>query len=127
MCVNHFQHIDLRVSDMKTAYPFYAKLLPAVGFPAEDSSAQWKVFVGAGEAPYRPWFGFIEDVSHRPNGTRIAFSAASRADVDRLAAIAREAGARNMTGPKTCPEYTPTYYAAFFEDPSGNCLEICHC
>jgi hypothetical protein len=24
-----------------------------------------------------------------------------------------------------CPEYSPTYYGLFFEDPSGNCLEVC--
>jgi predicted lactoylglutathione lyase len=126
MSVNRFQHIDLRVCDMKAAYPFYAKFLSTVGFPAEDSGEKWKVFVGTGKAPHRPWFAFIEDVSHRPNGNRIAFSAASREEVDRLAAIARDAGARNMSGPRACPEYTPSYYAAFFEDPSGNCLEICH-
>jgi hypothetical protein len=45
--------------------------------------------------------------------------------VDRLAGVAQEAGARNMSGPRACPEYNPTYYAAFFDDPCGNKLEIC--
>ena len=45
---------------------------------------------------------------------------------DEIAALALEAGARNMSGPRACPEYSPTYYAAFFDDPSGNPLEICH-
>jgi len=45
--------------------------------------------------------------------------------VNRLAAIARSAGARAMSGPRACPEYSSTYYAAFFNDPSGNRLEIC--
>ncbi len=44
----------------------------------------------------------------------------------RVAAIALEAGALNMSGPRACPEYSATYYAAFFEDPCGNCLEICY-
>ena len=55
----------------------------------------------------------------------IAFVASSREEVDRLAAVAVEAGARNMSGPRACPEYGPTYYAAFFDDPCGNKLEVC--
>jgi hypothetical protein len=39
MSVNRFQYIDLRVCDMKAAYPFYARLLSAVGFPTEDSTS----------------------------------------------------------------------------------------
>jgi hypothetical protein len=27
---------------------------------------------------------------------------------------------------RECPEYSPSYYAVFFEAPSGNCLEVCH-
>ena len=36
-----------------------------------------------------------------------------------------QAGAANLSGPRDCPEYSATYYAAFFEDPCGNALEIC--
>ena len=52
--------------------------------------------------------------------------AADRAEVDRLAAIAREAGAAAFEAPHVCEEYTPFYYAAFFEDADGNKLEICY-
>jgi predicted lactoylglutathione lyase len=65
----------------------------------------------------------------RPNANRIAFWAETREEVDRLAALAAlavEAGARNMSGPKPMPEYGGACYAAFFDDPSGNPLEICH-
>ena len=37
--------------------------------------------------------------------------------------LAREAGAMNVSGPKSMP-YSPGYYASFFADPSGNLLEI---
>jgi predicted lactoylglutathione lyase len=123
---NRFQHIDLRVSDMQIAYPFYAAVLPALGFPTEDSGERFRCFVGPGEAPFKPWFGFTEDRDHRPNTNRIAFSAASRAEVDRAAETAREAGALSISGPRPCPEYSPSYYAVFFEDPCGNCLEVCY-
>jgi catechol 2,3-dioxygenase-like lactoylglutathione lyase family enzyme len=48
---------------------------------------------------------------------------ASREDVERVASIAREAGALDLSGPKEMP-YGPGYYAAFFADPSGNRLEV---
>ena len=45
-------------------------------------------------------------------------------EVDRLAEIVVRAGARNVEGPGY--DEGPGYYAVFFEDPSGNRLEICH-
>lgn len=123
---NPFQHVDLRVTSLAEARPFYRKLMPALGFVRDDTgSSGWHVFAAEGEPPQAPWFGFTEDPDHRPNANRIAFAAASREEVDRLAAIAVEAGARNMSGPRACPEYGPTYYAAFFDDPCGNKLEVC--
>jgi catechol 2,3-dioxygenase-like lactoylglutathione lyase family enzyme len=126
MSKNPFQHIDLRVSDMQAASKFYSKFLPAIGFTREESGGGWKVFYAEGTPPSAAWFAFVEDESHRPNSNRIAFWAASREEVDRLGSIVREAGAINVSGPRSCPEYGPTYYAAFFEDPSRNKLEICH-
>ena len=73
-----------------------------------------------------PFFGIDLDPSHRPNGTRIALRAAGRAEVDRLADVARAAGAAAFEPPHVCEEYTPFYYATFFEDADGNKLEICY-
>ena len=119
-----FDHIDLRVNDWKIAHRFYAQLLPALGFETDKSDATWGTFESSGDGPAE-FFGFIEDRAHRPNESRIAFWAASREEVDRLAEIVRQAGGFNLEGPQVWPEYTPGYYALFFEDPSGNKLEIC--
>jgi len=124
--MNRFGHIDLRVRDAGTALAFYSRLLPELGFPKNDSGKTWKVFSAEGPAPSTPWFGFTEDSAHEPNANRIAFWAASREEVDRVAGVVREAGGRNISGPRACPEYSPSYYAVFFEDPSGNKLEVCH-
>jgi predicted lactoylglutathione lyase len=66
----------------------------------------------------------MTDPLHRSNGTRIAFRASSRNDVDRLTEVARLTGARSLEGPE---EYggPPRYHASFFEDADGNKLEIC--
>ena len=122
MATNRFQHVDIRVNDIESALAFYSKILPELGFGTQGGKV-FTVFDGEGQPP---WFGFVEDKNHRANTNRIAFSAESREEVDRLAVIIREAGGGNISGPRACPEYTETYYAIFFEDPSGHCLEVCH-
>ena len=124
--VNRFGHVDLRVTSMAAALPFYSALMPALGFPKTFHLTEWKVFVAEGTFPSAPFVGITEDASHRPNQNRIAFWAASQDEVRRLAEVVRVAGGRIESGPRLCPEYRGTYFAVFFEDPSGNRLEIVH-
>jgi catechol 2,3-dioxygenase-like lactoylglutathione lyase family enzyme len=122
--MNRFGHIDLRVSDMAEALPLYSALLPALGFSHEYHGETWKVWAAEGTLPSAACFAVTEDRDHVRNANRIAFWAASRDEVDSLAAIAREAGAVVESGPRNCPEYSQGYYAFFFEDPCGNRLEV---
>lgn len=121
----YFDHIDLRVRDMARAEKFYAALLPALGFTVHRSEQEWQTYYAPGEGK-PPFFGLTEDPSHRANGTRISFWADSRAEVDRVAEIVERAGARQVEGPELVKEYTPEYYAVFFDDPDGNRFEVCH-
>lgn len=122
--MNRFGHIDLRVSDMEKALPFYAALLPALGFVREYHGGAWKVWAAEGALPSAAYFAVTEEHGHVPNANRIAFWAESREEVDNVALIAREAGAQVESGPRECPEYDPSYYAFFFCDPCGNRLEV---
>jgi len=117
-----FDHMDLRVRSIAEVRDFYETLLPALGFTRDARIEGWLQFE-AGYGDVTEFFGITESQSHIPNENRIAFWAESVADVDRLAAIAVRAGARNVEGPDF---ETPTYYAVFFEDPCGNRLEICY-
>jgi predicted lactoylglutathione lyase len=74
--------------------------------------------------PSKAFFGFTEDPNHQPNSIRIAFWVNSSAEVDRVPEIIQQAGAKNIEGPFFNPEYDETYYAVFFDDPSGNRLEV---
>ena len=125
MSTRLFDHIDLRVKNREAAQHFYAQILPAIGFRVDKSGEQWGLFEAEGEIAV-DFFGFTEDAEHRPNGNRIAFWAASREAVDKVAEVIRQAGAKNIEGPELCVEYSPGYYAVFFEDPDGNKLEVCH-
>ena len=120
-----FDHIDLRVRDRRKAQRFYAAILPAIGFTADKSGDEWGQFEGDQPDMKNEFFGFTEDPNHSPNETRIAFWAETRKDVERIAEIARQAGAQKIEGPELCKEYSPGYYAVFFEDPDGNKLEVC--
>jgi catechol 2,3-dioxygenase-like lactoylglutathione lyase family enzyme len=119
-----FDHIDLRVRNRAAAQKFYAQVLPAIGFKADKSGEEWGQFQPAGKKPVE-FFGFTEEADHTPNGNRIAFWAENRTAVDKVAEIVRKAGGRNVEGPELCVEYSPGYYAVFFEDPDGNKLEVC--
>jgi predicted enzyme related to lactoylglutathione lyase len=125
MKTRHLDHIDLRVKDFKKAIKFYRKLLPALGFTHDTSDDEWGTFYAVGKNKPSEFFGFTADPNHVPNGTRIAFWAETREEVDRVAKIAEKAGAKNLDGPELVPGYRPGYYALFFDDPEGNQLEIC--
>jgi catechol 2,3-dioxygenase-like lactoylglutathione lyase family enzyme len=112
------------VREIGPAREFYRQLLPALGFERETSGEEWFIWQARGDGAVE-FFGFTESPAHQPNDNRIAFWAKSRAEVDQLAEVARRAGARKLEGPALWREYSPGYYAVFFEDPSGNRLEIC--
>ena len=126
MSLNPFSHIDLRVRQLGDATEFYRQFLPAIGFTQQWEGDEWRGNSAFGSFPSKAFFGFTEDPNHQPNGTRIAFWVNSSAEVDRVAEIIQRAGAKNIEGPLSNPEYNETYYAVFFDDPSGNRLEVVH-
>lgn len=124
MKIRRFDHIDLRVHDMAAAEKFYGQLLPALGFSEKAGDEECRSYQFPGDGP-EAFFCFSKGENHQPNENRIAFWAESRAEVDRLAEVVRQAGGLTIEGPEVCQDYSPGYYAVFFEDPSGNKLEIC--
>ena len=115
-------HVDLRVRDLEQAAPFYRCLLPLLGFTVRVDIPGWLQFEAPGREP-REFFGVTEDPAHVANRNRIAFWATSRERVDDLAHLVRALGANHVEGPGL---EGPIHYAVFFEDPSGNALEICY-
>src|SRR5207302_8886137 len=119
-----YGHVDPRVRNRERAVSFYGPILRCFGFELQerkpgDEGPTWR---RPGDGRNSEFFGFEVDENHAPNETRIAFFCASREEVDRITAVALASGAREMDGPI---EYTPSYYASFFDDPDGNKLELC--
>jgi hypothetical protein len=117
-----FDHVDLRVASLAAVGPFYRALLPSLGFSVRVDIEGWLQFEAGGEGP-REFFGVTEDPLHKPNANRIAFWAESIARVDELSGLLPAIGAANIEGPGYESDY---YYAVYFDDPSGNRLEVCH-
>jgi catechol 2,3-dioxygenase-like lactoylglutathione lyase family enzyme len=119
-----FDHVDLRVGDVARCKSFYDAFLKEYGFRGKAQPDGSQLYYRLEERAVREVIVLAAATDHRPNATRLAFFAATRDEVDRIAAAARSAGACAYEAPGACPEYTASYYAAFFEDPDGNRLEV---
>jgi catechol 2,3-dioxygenase-like lactoylglutathione lyase family enzyme len=122
----HFlDHIDLRVSDLVQARKFYDGWLPALGLSEIVDGKDQRGYTMPGGRKDTPFVWLDALRGHRGGANRIAFWADSEEEVNRLGKIVVEAGARAVEGPAYCHDYTPGYYAVFFEDADGNKWEIC--
>jgi catechol 2,3-dioxygenase-like lactoylglutathione lyase family enzyme len=125
MSANPFSHIDLRVRELEPASAFYRRLLPELGFT--ELYFEGKPCVGAATPepwPRKAFFELNVAPDHQANQNRIAFAADSPEKVDAVGRLLRGIGAKNIEGPELVGEYSAGYYAVFFEDPSGNLLEV---
>jgi len=120
-----FDHVDFRVADLAATRPLYDALLPALGYTKINADDESRGYHRPDETGAEPFFWLVEDRSHRPGGTRVAFAVPTREDVDRLSGLMREQGARCFEPAELITEYGANYYASFFEDAEGNKLEIC--
>lgn len=120
-----FSHVDLRVRDRNRALAFYDTLLGAMGLARQPSGVQFTTYSRPEEGENSTqWLGFVVDPDMVAGSARVSFSAASRDEVNRLADVARNAGALHLEPPHEA--YGAEYYATFFEDPDGNKLEIAY-
>ena len=123
-------HIGFTVSDYPRSRAFYLKVLAPLGFaPVMDVTKEQSGggYEGTGFGPpQRPHF-WIGTGESRGGSMHVAFTAATRADVDRFYATAIAAGARDNGPPGPRPHYHTNYYGAFVIDPDGNNVEaVCH-
>jgi catechol 2,3-dioxygenase-like lactoylglutathione lyase family enzyme len=110
-----YDHIGLRVQDLKAAVRFYQRTLEPLGHVLDASGTGF----GRKGAPAL----WLHAGGQAGGGAHIAFRAANRKAVDRFHAAGLKAGGRDNGAPGLRPDYSPTYYAAFLVDPDGNNVE----
>jgi catechol 2,3-dioxygenase-like lactoylglutathione lyase family enzyme len=122
-------HLGITVVDLQVGVAQFDPVLTALGFTRNDAdgSVAWDngdeteiILFPARER---------EAVPHRHGEVgwqHLAFAVDSRDIVDRLHAIALDAGWTAVREPKLYPRFNERYYASFVEDGSGIRLEFVH-
>jgi catechol 2,3-dioxygenase-like lactoylglutathione lyase family enzyme len=129
-----FHHIDLNVSDLGAAKPVYGLVLEYLGYKMvkdDERGCEWDLEcdhgrVSLGLRPARSKDRSHVHLRYAPGLHHMAWHAASREQVDALHRQLIAAGVPILDAPAHYPEYSPTYYAVFFEDPDGMKLEVLH-
>jgi catechol 2,3-dioxygenase-like lactoylglutathione lyase family enzyme len=131
-----YDHVDCRVRSLSEAIAFYDALMPELGLPEKrysyvDQNEAWtettadrphnvvEYFEPAQPGKAACFLGVIERADHKPTFTRIAFKV-SRSRLSEFESILKRIGAANVE----LSEDMEAYPAIFFEDPSGNKLEV---
>jgi predicted lactoylglutathione lyase len=113
-----YDHIGLRVKDLKAAARFYETTLAPLGHVPGSSGDSYAGF-GPKGAPAL-WLHAHEG---KATGAHICFSAKTRAEVDQFHAAGLKAGGKDNGKPGLRTEYSESYYGAFLIDLDGNNIE----
>lgn len=132
-------HIDLTVKNAHASRAFYESVLGFMGyklsagdpFSADESGFDFDLrdgdeFCSIGILSARGANAGRDHDRYSAGLHHIAWTAASRADVDAMHAHLLGMGATILDPPAEYPQYGPTYYAVFFTDPDGLKLEYVH-
>ena len=118
-----YDHIGLKVKDMKASLRFYTAALAPLGLVPGSSGEGYAGF-GPKDAPALWLHQF--DGKTGP-GAHVAFKTKDRAAVDAFHAAGLKAGGKDNGKPGLRPDYGPKYYGAFLIDLDGNNVEaVCN-
>jgi len=133
MSLGSFRHFMVYVSDFPRSKEFYDAVLDFMGYTLAHSSETYGMWNPSQEGCS---FGLVQSpsdlsgISHQrgtPGFHHLAFNATSRDQINDLYGdVLLAIGAPILDPPGACPEYGPTYYAIYFEDPDGMKLEVAH-
>lgn len=128
----NIQHFEINVLDLSKSRIFYDNLLNWMGY---ECFLEDPLFVGYDNGEMRIFLTvcfekYKKAVFHRRNVglNHIAFWAESNEDVDNFYQhyLLPKKIPILYGGPKLYPEYSPSYYAVYFEDPDRIKLEFMH-
>lgn len=123
--MNIFDHVGIRVSDFDRSKVFYREALGTLKIEllADYTFSDGRV---AGFGKERPTFWIASGRAGRGE-THVAFTAASRAEVNAFHSVGISVGGRDNGPPGIRAHYHPNYFGAFVLDPDGHNIEaVCH-
>lgn len=120
-------HLGITVDDLERSRAQFHPVLTALGYQSggeNDHSISWN----NGDETEIILYTWDEDSAPHRHGRigwqHIAFAVTTRDEVDRLHAIATDAGWTAVREPKEYPRYSARYYASFVEDADGIRVEF---
>jgi catechol 2,3-dioxygenase-like lactoylglutathione lyase family enzyme len=121
-------HLGITIEDLDRSVAQFDPVMTALGYTREDADGSVSWYQGEQEIILFPARepGTGPHVHGRVGWQHLAFAVDSRAEVDRLHAIALAAGWTAVRDPKPYPRFTDRYYASFVEDDNGIRLEFLH-
>ena len=116
-------YVTLGTNDLERARHFYDAVLPVLGYRCQRYSEEEIGYSADGDTRCRLWVvtPFNRRRASSGNGTMVALSAATRADVDAFYAAAIAGGGTDEGEPGLRP-FHANFYAAYIRDHDGNKL-----
>ncbi|MGR0319855.1 VOC family protein [Agromyces sp. ZXT2-3] len=123
-----FDHIGISVDDLSRSIAQFDPVMQALGCTRQDADNGVSWYKGEEELILMPARepGTGPHRHGRVGWQHLAFAVDSRDEVDRLHAIAMDAGWTAVREPKPYPRFNDRYYASFVEDDNGIRLEFMH-
>ncbi|MGD1878045.1 MAG: VOC family protein [Kiloniellaceae bacterium] len=119
-----FSHFVFGSDDPAAVEPFYAAVLPVLGFVPRRADAEGLVFTHQSGLP---WIAVRRPADGQPfargNGYHVAFHVPDAETVQRFHGAALAAGGSDEGAPGLRKAYAPDYYGAYVRDPHGNKLQ----
>ena len=115
-----FDHVGLKVRDLRVATEFYRAALQPLGHTLQSSGDGFAGFGPEGA----PALWLYQHDKPIDAGTHLAFRAPDRTAVQRFHVPALAAGGRDNGAPGVRADYSADYYAAFVIDPDGHNIEV---
>jgi predicted lactoylglutathione lyase len=117
-----FNHVQIKVKDLKTSRKFYDSVMAALGcqvvFEIHD------VVVGYGTSVHDMFeIRQFDEEASLSSHVHIAFNAPSKESVEAFYQAALAGGGKCNGKPGLRPEYEDGYYATFVIDPDGHNIE----
>lgn len=120
-------YVTLGALDAEKSAAFYDAVLATIGWAKMTEFPGGRGYSEGGrEDGFTFWVvaPFNGEAATAGNGAMVGFPAKSHAEVDAFHAAAMAHGGADEGAPGPRPHYTPTWYAAYVRDPSGNKLGI---